>query len=491
MTSDRPLPFVVNLHEAAARLEQVSSVSLPDGGELHVALPLAYARQPRERFPLLVVPDARTLFGSAVEMTRLMTQTRELRPCIVAGLDDALASAADARAFCARLEQLVLPRLRQQYRISEIVLFGPLADEAATTHAILANVPGVDHYIQGGRDADGSLPALVRGVRARLSSGRRYGDEMATMARPLVAGTLGLLAPLIGRLRRKPPDVPENPQLLRSRLMQRDFEIFVSLPASAARSPQRRYPVLLALDANIEFSTVAETAARMAAANEIAEVAVVGIGVPRVLGPVEFGFRRFEEFCPPADGYQWDDELARVFRSLFALRGQDARTRVGQAAQFLGFITGELLPLLSRTLPIDVSQAGLLGHSAGGTFVAYALCQPGAPFTHYACISPGVGMAGSWLLRRRAGDKRVAAGAQSVFLSIGSEERDNRFNQMAGIPDTPALAQSLRDARQLKVVERCFEGETHSSTYPLAVVHALRVAYAGAARATARQAGAA
>ena len=50
----------------------------------------------------------------------------------------------------------------------------------------------------------------------------------------------------------------------------------------------------------------------------------------------------------------------------------------------------------------------------GGTFVGYALHQNDSPFRHYLGISPGIGA--------------------TVFLSVGSQEMTNMFNQQAGIP---------------------------------------------------------
>src|SRR3954452_12170979 len=83
-------------------------------------------------------------------------------------------------------------------------------------------------------------------------------------------------------------------------------------------------PALLVLDASIEYSIVAETAARLAAAGLIPPIAVVGMGVPRREGTQAAALRRFEEFAPPADGYAYDDDLGRIFRSLFALVGEEA-----------------------------------------------------------------------------------------------------------------------------------------------------------------------
>lgn len=58
----------------------------------------------------------------------------------------------------------------------------------------------------------------------------------------------------------------------------------------------------------------------------------------------------------------------------------------------LDFLTNNLMPYLSRHYPIDVSQSGLYGHSAGGVFTHYAAFHSdlyeNQPFQYYIIGSP-------------------------------------------------------------------------------------------------------
>ncbi|HSW11258.1 MAG TPA: alpha/beta hydrolase-fold protein [Solimonas sp.] len=555
MTSELRQPFLIGLDDAAClRLADVQRHSLAVCGvlrEVRVALPKSYAGAKRRRYPLVILLDADGIFGSAVEMSRLMSDTQEIRECIVIGLPrlGGDASAEAAGKLAAAITGEVLSWCKGQFRIEEgaVALSGAGTATSVVLHALLAGIGGIEHFIIGEQDfercaavalrfqprggrsgrrlaltvacgegkgralatawrelgvtlatlAGGELsvsvhplddvsastvavPALLQGLRQFWSTGKEYGSNVTFLRKPLMQGVLGLLSPLFRRLQRAPLRALDagNPWLLRSERMARNFEVFVALPASFQEGAARRYPALLVLDANIEFSTVAETAARMAAAGEIAEMIVIGVGTPRSEGPKEFGFRRFEEFSPPADGYAWDDELGHLFRSLFSMRGQDARERIGQGPGFLGFLAEELLPRLQDCLPIDGGDLGLLGHSAGGTFVAWALQQQESPFRRYFAVSPGVGISGSWLMRQ-PDDRVFAPGADSVVLTLGSEEKTNLFNRIAGIHETEALARRLRAVQpQLQLQFRCFEGETHSSIYPRAVVLSLAAGYA-------------
>src|SRR3546814_20314760 len=87
-------------------------IAVPGGnrvGSVRIALPASYtaAKARKRRYPLLVVFDAQMCFGSAVEMSRLMSATEEIHDCIIAGIDTVAAdfehTAGDASWLIAHL----------------------------------------------------------------------------------------------------------------------------------------------------------------------------------------------------------------------------------------------------------------------------------------------------------------------------------------------------------------------------------------------------
>lgn len=479
MNSEPATPFVLSLQEASRqRLADVHGHVLAPY-RLSFALPASYSAKRRRHYPLVLLFDACDAYGSAVEMSRLMTQTKEIRDCIVVGIESPADAGVDTLARY--VTGTLLPWCRAHYRVAAepaAVFSAHVGRAAALAQACSETAVRAIGEQTRAAGAGGLVPALVQGLRDAFGTGHEYGREVIVMQQPLLMRAMTALAPLLRRLRAKPShDAPANPHLIWSERMQRNFEVFAVLPPSAAAQPQRRYPALLVLDANIEFATVAETAARMAASGETEEVAVIGIGVPRAEGATEFAFRRFEEFSPPAEDYDFGDPLGRIFRSLFALRGQDARLRIGQAPGFHAFLTAELLPQLAAQLPLDTQRLGLLGHSAGGCYVGYEMAQADSPFRDYAGVSPGIGISGSWLMR---GTRTVSKQARQVFLCIGSEEKTNLFNRIAGIPETADYAVRLQAQHGLRVRYHCYEGETHSSVYAIATTQALMQFYSRA-----------
>jgi len=530
MTSEANLPYLLNLRDSVRRLEDVEffGSNLPRGaGGLQVALPVSYHGRKKRAYPVVLVMDSAAMFGSAVEMSRLMAQTSEIAETIVVGIECQPRLHHGSAELAATIAE-TLQWCRARYRVGGgSLLFGAGAAAGGVLYALLSGLAGVDHAVvsqpavgtssalrglgkgAGKRllllDAAGgelepflrasfcagglqletgpshaqpgwAVADLVSGLRILLATGKRYGDNVVALRKPVMRKLMYLMSPLMKRKGEASPVIAEpNPQLLRSAILRRDFELFVSLPPSWSASSRRTYPALLVLDANIEYSTVAEAAAAMARAGLVREMIVVGIGTPRAEGAGNFGYRRFEEFAPEPDGYAFDDALGNIFRALFAARGQDARLRVGQAGGLYRFIREEALPRLLARFPIDADQLGLLGHSAGGTFTCYALLQQDSPFEGYAAISPGIGINGSWLLRQLDGGRRAAARARGLVLSVGAEEMHNAFNRIAGIPDTSTFGEKLRGLSHGRpaIEYHNYEAETHSTTYPRAVAQAL------------------
>ncbi len=488
MTSESNVPYVISLHDAARlRLENVEQLTVPLAGatlDLVAALPVSYAKKARRNYPLLLIVADDGQVGSVIEMCRLMTGTKEVHEAIIACVVAPPSIAAEELALA--ISTSVTAVCCDHWRIDTAAVHVYGADPALLAMLPASASNGVPlRCLERPAALDDAIPCLLRGLRGALPTGKVYGGNVVPLSKPWLATMLGFFAPLMRVLLPKAPAVdPAVPYLMRSACMNRDFEIFAALPASASAQPARRYPLLMVLDANIEFSTVAETAARLAAEGRTEEVIVVGIGVPRALGEMAFAFRRFEEFSPPTDGYDFGDELGRVFLSLFAVRGSDARQCIGQAPAFYDFLVHELLPRLKQDLPVDAQRIGLTGHSAGGTMTGYALLQADSPFSRYLSVSPGIAISGSWILEQIEARKAAIRRDARLFLAVGSEELGNAFNVMAGIPQTEAYAQRLRSVAGLDAQFRLFEGTTHSSVYPAAVAAGLRQLYAVESSAT-------
>lgn len=469
---------------------QAGAIGAESDYSFSVALPVGYekakAKAKRKGFPVLILLDAEVGMGSAVEISRLMADTAEVKACIVIGIekDGVAASRLDvfadtAASLKAFIEQRLLPWCTQQLAIDlrDLLLCGYDAESGTSLLMACRCDSGVLVKCRDVAVRDRQqVPAisLTQGLRSAWSTGNAYGKGVSLLAKPLVNRLAAAIRPLFARLKSPyaPPESLEDGALVWSETLQREFEVFVYLPDTYAAQPHRHFPLLLALDANYCFHTVAESARRLAAQGKMQDVIVLGLGVPRKEGPTAFGLRRLAEFAPPCESYGFDDELGRALGTIFSLSGQDIRRQMGQASGLFDFIQRQLLPSMYDSLRIDRNDLGILGHSAGGTFVAYVLHQDDSPFRGYICSSPGLAISGDWLLKN-ACPTFANNQVRNVVTGIGSEEFDNGFNIMAGIPETPRYAASLKNNPALNVQFIQFEAETHSSVLPSTVAQGL------------------
>lgn len=521
-------PYIIDTAEAArVRFPHVEShlvrgAQLEDSFSITVALPLSYARKKRRRYPLLVLSDGTDLLGSAIEMSRVLAATREARECIVVSHDDAWLAPADAEAQALRLAR-VIEWCRERFRVArgDITVFASGRGTPSARRLLASPSRPVDRWIVAddgssagdwlalsSQSAQGRpriawvgtrwpddrtrapdtfkclpeatreglrVPALTHGIRTLWGTRHAYGDNLMPLCRPWVTRAMVLAAPLIRALRSRATPAEtgaKNRHVLRSEVLDRDFEIFVNLPRRVPHEGAR-FPMVIALDANSTWSCVAETASRMARAGEIEDLIVVGIGVPRAEGDIAFGLRRFEELAPPARPEAFERAIGRFFISIFALFGRDARATVGRAPQFHRFLVEELIPALLQSLPVDPSRLCLVGHSAAGTYAAFELVQSDTPFGRFAVLSPGVAISDDWMLNPDGGLSPSAAGRQ-VWVTIGSEEQLNAFNTLAGIPQSSRYVQALRDnAPGVHADYTALDGETHTTVFPRALAMAL------------------
>lgn len=156
------------------------------------------------------------------------------------------------------------------------------------------------------------------------------------------------------------------------------FSIFVRLPEGYDAAPDRHFPLVLQLDANLaladEFLVTAGFASELEAAAIIPPTIVVGIGYPYA--------------DTPQKGRNRDYTLPLLHPDIS--RGFDA----GGAPQFLEFLRDELMPTIEARYRVQGPRGrALFGHSLGGLFTDYALLQydPAKPFvTGFVPASPSL-----------------------------------------------------------------------------------------------------
>lgn len=149
----------------------------------------------------------------------------------------------------------------------------------------------------------------------------------------------------------------------------RDYEVFVSLPASYEVNPQRRYPVLYVTDADYAFPIIRQVARRVNLDGpRLEEFILVGLSYSRGDSGV---VSRNRDYTPTPNG------------------PRSASSNLhGQGAAYQTYLKNEVLPFIDNRFRADPARRVLLGHSYGALLGAQILFTDPSMFQAYVLGSP-------------------------------------------------------------------------------------------------------
>jgi predicted alpha/beta superfamily hydrolase len=197
------------------------------------------------------------------------------------------------------------------------------------------------------------------------------------------------------------------------------------------------------------------------------ELIVVSVGADATVSRREFFVRRTYDFGPTKD---WS-VAGPGGEYLRARQNSDALGELsgGGAQTFLDFLIDDVRPVLQAEYRMDPDDHALVGSSAGGTFVAYALFARPGSFARYLCGSPSlyVGDGIIFKLEQQYAAEHVDLPAR-VFFGAGEAEITQDYVAAVGCVSSMArLAETLsfRGYPSLRLTVKIFPGETHESKY--------------------------
>lgn len=257
------------------------------------------------------------------------------------------------------------------------------------------------------------------------------------------------------------------------------FSINVGMPRNYKPGDEKKYPALLVTDGDFTFGNVYESASALTAS--IVPLFIISIGTSLEEGEAEHVRRRVYEFSPP--GMDRKNYLGQeVERHCKEINSPPDRC-TGGAAKFLTAISTEMIPLLAAQFPIDTSQLGLFGMSAGGFFATWVMFQPNTPFNKYIISSPAMAYGVGETFRLEADyaktHKDLAVG---VYMAAGTLEATDPLLEVLGeiVSGMSHLAGVLgsRHYPGLKLTVEYHQGMNHNDVVGTTVVRGLRTLYA-------------
>ena len=241
----------------------------------------------------------------------------------------------------------------------------------------------------------------------------------------------------------------------------RDYEVFVSLPASYETSPQRRYPVLYVTDADYAFPIIRQIARRVNLDGPvIEEFILVGLSYARGdTGTVS----RNRDYTPTPNGPRRASTMLH-----------------GEGPVYQAYLKTRALPFIEDRFRADPARRVLLGHSYGGLLGAQILFTDPTLFHGYILGSPSF-----WFDRRHIMTLEAAYARShddlpaDVFMYIGAHEvpgpgpRNTSGADM--VADMRTMEQVLKSHGYpgLQVRSTVLDDEDHLTVAPVGFTRAL------------------
>ncbi len=244
----------------------------------------------------------------------------------------------------------------------------------------------------------------------------------------------------------------------------RGYQVFVALPPSYAREPQRTYPVLYVTDADYAFPIIRQISRRLNLDGpKLEEFILVGLSYAK---GEDGAISRRRDYTPTPNGPS----------------SAPAGTVHGQGRAYQTYLRDQVKPFIAARYRADPSRALFLGHSYGSLLGAQILFTEPALFSGYILGSPSL-----WYDKRHALGLEASYAAQNrdlpakVFLYVGEYEAlrkgDRRYSQSVDmVADNRTLETALRGRKypNLSLKSVVLNDEDHLSVAPRGFTQGLR-----------------
>ena len=253
----------------------------------------------------------------------------------------------------------------------------------------------------------------------------------------------------------------EPDHVIKSNIMNRNYELYISFPNNYSIKDTISYPVLYVLDGSSIFSWFTEQHKRLMSTGKLKDVIIVGVGSG--LDFISWGLNRNYDYTPSQDTIsdrEFEKEAAQSYNLDYnMIKGQ---MKSGGAPKFLQTLKSEIIPFIEKNYKTNFSR-GISGLSLGGLFSAYCFINSDGYFDKFGINSPSL-----WWMKEELLDKAVLQFTENktweipptnVYISVGGKE---------GLDMVPAMVKfslHLEDAEyeNINLKWHVFDNESHGS----------------------------
>jgi len=255
--------------------------------------------------------------------------------------------------------------------------------------------------------------------------------------------------------------IPEPDTTITSKIMGKDYQLYISFPRNYSTKDTIKYPVLYLLDGWNSFPILKSIRETLDIDKELEDVIIVGVSSG--LDAISFNINRSYDYTPSKDT-AWARQLEKDGAKHYHLDYNLVKGKIqsGGAEKFLRCLTSEIIPYV-ETHYKTTNDRGISGFSLAGLFTAWCFVNTKGIFTRFGINSPSLWWNNKETLTQAESffnkNKILDIPLTKVFISVGEKEGPKMVPVMEKFS---ALLQS-RDYKNVSVTTHQFFGEDHST----------------------------
>jgi predicted alpha/beta superfamily hydrolase len=258
---------------------------------------------------------------------------------------------------------------------------------------------------------------------------------------------------------------------IHSRILQRDYQVFVGLPDGYGGG-SRRYPVLFVADANYAFPLLRSIARRVGdGGRRLGDFILVGLSYAHGDTATQ---SRNRDYTPTPRG-----------PGEAAAKPTGAPSAYGQAELYRRFLADEVFPVIAKNYRADMARKTFAGHSYGSLLGTHILLTEPAMFERYILSSPSLWFDDECMMHRLrtyvATHKDLPA---KVYMLVGGREtgepaehpQETRHKRKADmVAEVSEFARLLRASKypSLSLKTEVIANEDHLTVNPISYTRGL------------------
>jgi predicted alpha/beta superfamily hydrolase len=235
----------------------------------------------------------------------------------------------------------------------------------------------------------------------------------------------------------------------------RIYPLFIKLPKSYDKSPNKIYPVIYLTDANYTFQIVSGATRYPMNIKTMQEAIIVGISYAK---GSKNDSSRVRDYTPSIDK-SWQQQT-------------------GGALQHIRFIEEDVIRYMEENYRADPKDRTFIGNSLGGLLGTYILLTKPALFKNYILGSPSYWFDNKFIFRleKTINPKKINA---NVFIAIGERESKALESDYEMVKDAKAFYDKMLSWQQpgLKAKIVIIPEANHQTAFPTTAIQGLHWIY--------------